>query len=297
MSKFDFSNTISKIQQSYKKDERRANQFGLGNSLETMSENPEDYIVMPEWFKRYYGVMGYPIGKWTQYSGKPDAGKTTACLMAMKAAQDQGFAIVYVETEGKTSERDLLAAGIDPAGVITVNTNITEEVFEGACIALDQIENDYPGAKVLLVIDSYGNTTSMRDSEIKFTEKVGMVGGAAKTNRMGIGAINAKMLTQKISVIIVNYSYANLGSVGETNAGGRALEFACALIISASRVSNYEVTRGGIKVKAGINGRYRTTKNHYIKGLTNPDGTPYMPPKDLNFRITAEGFTVIEKAA
>lgn len=295
MSKFDFSKTINKIQEGYKKDTRRASQFGLGNSLEVMSDNPEDYIVMPEYFARYYGIMGYPVNKWTQYSGKPDAGKTSACLIAMKAAQEQGFAIVYVETEGKTSERDLLAAGVDPAGVITVNTNITEEVFEGATVALDQVAIDYPGSKILLIIDSYGNTTSMRDSEIDFTTQNGMVGGAAKTNRMGIGAINAKMLTQKIAVIIVNYSYANIGLVGETNAGGRALEFACSLIISASRVSNYEVTRGGIKVKAGINGRYRTTKNHYIKGLVNADGSPFMPPKDLNFRISAAGFEVTEK--
>lgn len=294
MSKFDFSNTINKIQQSYKKDERRAGQFGLGNSLEKMSNNPEDYVVMPPWFKKYFGIMGYPFGKWTQISGKPDAGKTTACLMAMKAAQEQGYAVVYVETEGKTSEKDLIAYGIDPKGVLTVNTNITEEVMEGACVALDQIANDFPGAKVLLVIDSYGNTTSMRDSEIKFTQDSGMVGGASKTNRMGIGAINAKMLSQEISVLIINYSYANIGSVGETNAGGRALEFACSLIIAASRTSNYEVTRNKVKVKAGINGRYRTTKNHYVKGLEDEAGQPILLPKDMNFRISAKGFEVIE---
>jgi len=292
---FDFSNSINKLQASFKKDERRANQFGLGNSLEAVSNDPTDYVVMPEWFKQYFGIMGYPFGKWTQISGKPDAGKTTACLLAMKQAQEQGHAIVYVETEGKTSESDLEAYGIDPKGVITVNTNITEEVFDGACKALDILKADYPDAKVLLIIDSYGNTTSMRDAEMDFTQKVGMVGGAAKTNRSGIGAINAKMLNQKISVLIINYSYANIGSVGETNAGGRALEFACALIISASRTSNYEVTRQGIKVKAGINGRYRTTKNHYTKGLVDADGNAIMLPKDMNFRVSAKGFEVIEK--
>lgn len=292
---FNFSDSINKLQASFKKDERRASQFGLGNSLEAVSDNPNDYVVMPPWFKQYFGIMGYPFGKWTQISGKPDAGKTTACLMAMKAAQEQGHAIVYVETEGKTSERDLLAYGIDPKGVITVNTNITEEVFDGACKALDILKADYPDAKVLLIIDSYGNTTSMRDADMDFTQKVGMVGGAAKTNRSGIGAINAKMLNQDISVLIINYSYANIGSVGETNAGGRALEFACALIIAASRVSNYEVTRNGIKVKAGINGRYRTTKNHYTKGLLDEAGNPILLPKDMNFRISAEGFQVLDK--
>lgn len=295
ISKFDFTDTINKIQGTYKKDERRSKQFGLGNSLTEMSNDPKDYVAMPPWFKEYFGIIGYPFGKWTQYSGKPDSGKTTACLMAIKAAQEQGHAVVYVETEGKTTRGDLIAAGIDPKGVIIINTNITEEVFEGTNKALDQISKDFPEAKVLLLIDSYGNTTSMRDSEIDFTSQVGMVGGHAKTNRNGIGAIHAKQMKQDIAVLIINYSYANIGSVGETNAGGRALEFACSLIIAASRVSNYEVTRAGVKVKAGINGRYRTTKNHYTKGLVDEKGDPILLPKDLNFRISAQGFEVLEK--
>lgn len=295
MSKFDFTNTINKIQSTYKKDERRANQFGLGSSLTVMSNNPEDYVAMPPYFKEHFGIIGYPFGKWTQYSGKPDAGKTTACLIAIKTAQDQGHAVVYAETEGKTTEGDLIAAGIDPKGVIIINTNITEEMWEGSITALDQIYNDFPEAKVLFLIDSYGNTTSMRDSEIDFTSQVGMVGGQAKTNRGGIGAINARQLKQDIAVIIINYSYANIGSVGETDAGGRALQFACSLIISASRTSDYNVTRQGISVKAGINGRYRTTKNHYTKGLVDEEGNAILLPRDLNFRISAAGFQVLEK--
>lgn len=295
INKFDFTNTINKIQSTYKKDERRASQFGLGNSLTVMSNDPTNYVAMPPWFKHHFGIIGYPFGKWTQYSGKPDSGKTTACLLAMKAAQEQGHAIIYVETEGKTTEGDLQAAGINPKGVITVNTNITEEVFEGVLKALDQVKNDYPDVKILLIIDSYGNTTSMRDSEIDFTSQVGMVGGHAKTNRNGIGAINAKQLHQDIAVLVINYSYANIGSVGETNAGGRALEFACSLIISASRTSDYTVTRDKVLVKAGINGRYRTTKNHYTKGLVDEQGNPILLPKDMNFRISAKGFEIIQK--
>tara|TARA_R110000868_G_C10973188_1_gene771540 strand:+ start:76144 stop:77031 length:888 start_codon:yes stop_codon:yes gene_type:complete len=292
---FDFTKTKDTIQASFKKDERRAKQFGLGDSLEVMSNDPNDYVVMPPWFKKYFGIMGFPMQKWTQMSGKPDAGKTTMCLMAIKAAQEQNKAVIYVETEGKTSESDLIAYGIDPKGVLIVNTNITEEVFDGALKAIDQIAKDFPGADIFLIIDSYGNTTSTRDANIDFSKENGKVGGAAGTNRLGIGAINAKMLELRISVFIINYSYANIGSVGETNAGGRALEFACSLIIAASRVSNHEVTRDGVKVKAGINGRYRTTKNHYTKGLVDEEGKPILLPKDMNFRISANGFEELIK--
>lgn len=295
MSKFDFKNTINKIQGSYKKDPRRAGQFGLGNSLETISEDPSDFVVLPPWWKAHFGIMGLAFGKWCQISGKPDSGKTTTCMMAIKAAQDQGHAIIYVETEQKTGTQDLINNGIDPDGVIIIGSNITEEIWEGVNVTLDAIKNDYPDAKVLLIIDSYGNTTSIRDSEMNFTTSSGMVGGQAKTNRSGIQSILAKQLTQDIAVLIVNYSYANIGSVGETNAGGRALEFACALIINCSRVSDYTRTVNGVTVKAGINTRFRVTKNHYAKSIKGEDGNPILLPKDCNLRISSNGMEVVTK--
>lgn len=290
MSKFDFSKTINKIQASYKKDERRASQFGLGNSLEKVSNNPEDYVVMPEWYKEQYGVMGLRFGHFVQIAGEPDSGKTSLSLLAMKHAQEQGIAVVYVETEGKTSEEDLIAAGIDPNGVITVHTKITEEVFEGVSTALDALKVDYPDAKILLIIDSYGNTTSMRDSEIDLTQKAQQVGGAAKTNRMGLGAIAAKQLEQEIAVLVVNYTYDNIGSVGKTNAGGKALGFYSMLIIQSSRKAWYERQINGQKVRAGADVLWKTYKNHYAKALKDESGEQILLPKDGVFRISAEGF-------
>jgi RecA/RadA recombinase len=296
MSKFDFTKTIGKIQSTFKKDERRAGQFGLGDNLEQMSTDPNDYVVMPPEmeFEYHFGVPGIPFGKWVQLSGKPDSGKTTTCLLAIKAAQEQGHAVIYVETERKTGYEDLVAAGVDPNGVIIIGSNITEEIWEGVNTALDALKDDYPDAKILLIIDSYGNTTSMRDSELKFTEKVGMVGGHAKTNRSGVQSIIAKQINQEIAVLVVNYSYANIGSQGETNAGGRALEFACALIIQCSRTGNYEVTRDKVKVKAGIHTRFRVTKNHFAKALRDAEGKPRMLPKDANYRISSKGMEVIK---
>ncbi|MCG3175433.1 MAG: Protein RecA [Candidatus Omnitrophica bacterium] len=291
---FDLSKTVERMKELFKKDEKRADQFGLGDSLEKVSSNPSDYIVLPEWWKTHFGIIGIPFGKWIQLSGKPDSGKTTTCLEAIKQAQLQNHIVIYVETEGKTTPEDLITYGIDPNGVMTICTNITEELWENVNTALDVIKDTYPDAKVLLVIDSYGNTTSMRDSEMKFTESSGMVGGQAKTNRAGIQSIVAKQLQQDIAVLVVNYSYANIGSVGETNAGGRALEFIAALIINCSRVSDYTKTVKGKTVKAGINTRFRVTKNHFAKALKDEEGKAILLPKDCNLRITSEGISVVE---
>lgn len=293
MSGFNYDDIIGNIQKSLGKDERRQNQFGLGNSLESVSSDPKDFVVLPEWFKTQFGVLGLPFGKWVQISGKPDAGKTTLSLLSIKAAQEQGHAVIYVETEGKTGPEDLLNAGIDPKKVLTISTSITEEMFDGVNRALDVISDKYPEAKILLVIDSYGNTSSMRDSELNQTEKVAQVGGAAKSNRLGLGAIRARQLKIDIAVLVVNYSYANIGSVGETNAGGRALEFYSSIIINASRKAWYEKTVNGQKVRAGADVLWKTTKNHPAKALKDENGEQIMLPKQTILRISGDGVKLI----
>ncbi len=294
MSKFDFSSTINKIQNTLKKDERRSNQFGVGSSLAKVSNDPKDYVVMPSWWKQNYGVLGIRFGNFVQIAGDPDSGKTSLSLLAMKCAQDQGFGIIYVETEGKTSEDDLVAAGIDPKGVITVHTKITEEMYDGMNLAIEAFFSQFPGEKLLVVLDSYGNSLSMRDSTIELVESNAMVGGAAKTNRTGISSLAAKQITDPIAVLVVNYTYDNMGSQGKTNAGGKALDFHCMLTLQSQRTGWYEKTEDGIKVRAGAFVRWRTYKNHYAKALKDDAGNPILLPKEVNLKISGDGIEPVE---
>lgn len=289
MSKFDFSKTISKMQNSLKGDERRAKQIGLGSSLESVSENPSDYVVMPQWWKDSFGIIGLRFGHFVQIAGEPDSGKTSLSLLAIKCAQEQGYGVLYVETEGKTSKEDLLSAGIDPNGVITIRSKIVEEAFDAANLAIDAFFSDFPNEKLLFVFDSYGNTVSMRDSDLKLTEKVGMVGGAAKINRMGIGSIAAKQINHDIACLIVNYVYANLNSPGKTNAGGKALDLHCMLTIQSSRKAWYEKTVKGEKVRAGADVLWKSYKNHYAKSLKDSEGNSILLPKEIVLRISEKG--------
>ena len=297
MSKFNFDKTIDKVQKSLGKDQRRAVQFGVGDNLERMSDNDEDYVLMPDWWQESYAVRGLPFGKWVQVSGRPDAGKTTISLEAIRRAQEQGYAVLYVETEGKTGESRLLSSGIDPKQMMTIRSKITEEIFDGINRTVDAFFDEYPDAKLLLVVDSYGNTVSQRDSELDMTSKNQQPGGAAKSNRLGLGAIAARQIEHDIAVLIVNYSYANLGSVGETNAGGRALEFFCSLIINASRKSWYERTVNKVKVRAGADVKWVTTKNHFALEQKDAEGNLKLYPKELILRISSEGINLLQANA
>lgn len=289
MSKFDFSKTIKRVQDSYKNDKRMAQQIGLGQALETISTDPADYVVMAPWWKEKFGVLGLKFGHMVQVAGKSDSGKTSISLDAMKRAQEQGCAVIYVETEGKTGPEDLIAAGIDPDGVVCIYSSITEEAFELMLKAVDSVLSDYPDVKLLVVFDSFGNTTSVRDSSLEMTQKSAMVGGAAKTNRLGLSALRAKMSKDPIAVLLVNRTYDNLNSPGKTNAGGDAINFFSMLTVQTARKGWYERTVKGEKVRAGAIVVWNVYKNHYAKALKGEDGQTILLPKSVELKITSEG--------
>ena len=289
MSKFDFSKTIKRVQDNYKNDKRMANQVGLGQALETISLDPADYVVMDPWWKDKFGIMGLKFGHMVQVAGKSDSGKTSISLQAIKKALQQGVAVVYVETEGKTGPEDLIAAGIDPDQVLCVYSSITEEAFELMLKSVDSVLVDYPDAKILVVFDSFGNTTSVRDSSLEMTQKSAMVGGAAKTNRLGLSALRAKMTKDPIAVLLVNRTYDNLNSPGKTNAGGDAINFFSMLTVQTARKGWYERTIKGEKVRAGAIVVWNVYKNHYAKALKDQDGNTILLPKSVELKITSDG--------
>lgn len=294
--KFDFSKTIKTVQDSMEKDPKRANQLGLGNTLSDISNDPKDFIVMPDWWKESFGILGLQFHKIVQIAGDSDTGKTSLALEAIKRAQEQGYGVIYVETEGKTGKADLLAKGINPEGVLTVSSGITEEAFDGALKLWDQFFNDYPKEKLLLVYDSYGNTVSLRDSALDLTKDSQKPGGAAKTNRMGINTMVARMQTDPVAILIINYTYDNIGSVGQTNAGGKGLNFFSMLTLQAKRTGWIEPTRKGQKVRIGALVKWRVYKNHYAKSLFDESGNQILLPAAIDLQITAEGFKLLQKS-
>lgn len=294
MAKFDFSKTIKRVQDSYKKDVRMSNQIGLGDALEEISNDPADYVLMAPWWKEKFGVMGLKFGHMVQVAGKSDSGKTSISLDAIKRAQEQGYAVIYVETESKTGQEDLIAAGIDPNGVVCVNSSITEEAFELGLKAWDSVFVDYPDAKLLFVYDSFGNTVSQRDSSLSMTEKGSMVGGHAKTNRLGLSAMRAKMIKDPVAVLLINRTYDNLNSPGKTNAGGDAINFFSMLTVQTARKGWYERTVNQEKVRAGAVVIWNVYKNHYAKALRGPDGKTILLPKFVELKITDEGIEPVE---
>lgn len=281
MSKFDISKVVSDVQKLYAKD-KKADLVGFGDKLRGTADS--DFVIMPEWWQKGTNTKGIPFGKLVMIAGDSDSGKTSCAITAMKSAQAQGVAILYVETEGKTTAQDLTNWGVDPSSVMLVQSSIAEEAFELMFKLWDSFFKAYPKAKLLVVFDSIGNVVSRRDSQIDLTTENQKPGGKGQINRLGINKLIAKRDDGDAAVLIINYTYANIGSPGKTNAGGKAVNFFSCLTYQTSRKGWIEKTIKGEKVRIGASVQWTLFKNHLDK--TNPG------PKNIILHITSEGISL-----
>lgn len=283
MSKYNLEKVVSDLQKLYhKKNPSLAEKIGLGSKLRTLDAN--NFLKMPQWWVTATNTIGLPFGKLVMIAGDSDSGKTSCAIAAMKAAQEQDIAILYVETEGKTTAEDLLNWGVDPNGIMLVQEAIAERAFDALFAAWDTFFSVYPDGRLLVVFDSLGNVVSRHDAELDMADSNSKPGGKGKTNRAGINRLVAKLEENDAAVLIINYTYDNIGSPGKTNAGGKAVNFFSSLTYQTSRKGWVEATVKGEKVRKGAIVQWKLFKNHIDKA--NPG------PKVVDLKITAEGISV-----
>lgn len=281
--KLDLTKIANTIKKSFK-DEKIAKKIGVGSDLKTLDE--KDFIKLGPWWTESTKTHGIPFGKVTMIAGPSDSGKTSFAIQAMKAAQEQGVTVIYTETEGKTTAKDLIQWGVNPDEVLLIQARIAEEAFELTLRAWDAIKDADEDSKLLVIIDSLGNVVSQRDSTLDLTEDSQQPGGKGKINRLGLNKIVAKMEEDDAAVLLISYTYDNMGSVGKTNAGGQALNFFSSLTYQTARRGWVEKTEKGKKVRVGADVIFKLYKNH----LNKED----MGDKEILFRITNEGMQYIK---
>lgn len=283
MSKFDLSKVVSSVQKLYAKDPKALNKIGMGSRLRGITD--ADFLTMPPWWQQATNTPGLPWGKIVQIAGDSDSGKTSCAIEAMKAAQSQGHAVLYVETEGKTTKDDLTKAGVDADQVMLVQASIAEEAFTYMFDLWEGFFKSYPDGKLLVVFDSIGNTVSRHDVELDLTEGNSKPGGKGKTNRLGLNKMIAMREENDVAILVLNYTYDNFGSPGKTNAGGKGLNFFSALTYQTSRKGWIEKTVKGEQVRVGAVVQWKLFKNHIDR--ENPG------PKVVEMKITSDGFEVV----
>lgn len=281
MKKFDMGSLATTIRKQFKDSPKMAQRIGVGTNLSKLTDS--DYVIMPEWWKQCTGVPGIPFGRLVMIAGDSDSGKTSAAIVAMKAAQSQDVGVIYVETEGKTTEADLVNWGVDPSNVLLVQSSMAEEAFDLLFAAWDSFKSKYPGNKLLVVFDSIGNVVSKRDAEINLAEQNSKPGGKGQVNRLAINKMIAKRDQDNAAILVVNYTYSNIGSPGKTNAGGKAVNFFSSLTFQTTRKGWVEKTVSGEKIRCGALVNWVMFKNHLNKSGDNK--------KSFTLKITSEGIS------
>jgi len=285
MSKYNLNKVLEDTRKLYKTTPSTLSNVGLGSSLHKNEDG--DFIIMPEWWQKGTNTKGLPFGRMVMIAGDSDSGKTSAAIEAMRAAQAQNVATLYVETENKTTEDDLKSAGIDTEQIMLVRESLAEKAYEAMFALWEVFFENYPDGKLLVIVDSIGNILSLHDVNLDLTDGNQKPGGKGKTNRLALNKmiVKTKIDDNKVAILLSNYTYDNIGSPGKTNAGGKALNFFSSLTYQTSRKQWLERTVKGQKVRYGARVQWRLFKNHLNKA--NPGS------KSIELDITADGIKLV----
>lgn len=281
--KLDFASMAEKIRKTFKDDKRSAQVFGTGADIITPSK-PEDFVVLDPWFKEATGVMGLPFGYVFMIAGNSDSGKTSFAIEAIKNAQAQGVHVILVDTEKKTVGTRLTSRGIDPEQIALIRPDYLEDAYDGIDKYVEYIKDADPEGKILIVFDSLGNTPARAEADTDVDDSLQM-GLAAKVNKRGFRRLIPRLNKEKIHILVINQTYANMGSSGRTNAGGNAVDFFSALTFQTSRMKWLEKTIKGEVVRVGARAVWTLYKQHLI-------GDAPLQKKVL-LDVTKDGITLV----
>jgi RecA/RadA recombinase len=243
-----------------------------------LSTDPSDYITssdLNKFWKPLTGLLGLAYGRIFQIAGRPDSGKSTAAMLFMKAAQEQGALVVLWDAEGKfDSVRYKDRIGGDPSQIVVApSRNILEGVQQVVAYVKAAKEMD-PDCKILINWDSVGaSINSAEDEENDDYSK--QPGVTAKEVSWAIRRFN--QLIEKfrdedgnytIAILCINQVYAKIGFMqsGYQQKGGAELEYLSSLILEMSRKKTLTRTKNKQKVKYGIVTSAKVKKNHLFGG-------------------------------
>jgi RecA/RadA recombinase len=209
---------------------------------------------------------------------------TSFAIEAIKNAQAQGVHVILVDTEKKTTGARLTSRGVDPEQIALIRPDYLEDAYDGIDKYIEYIKEADPDGRILVVFDSLGNTPARAEADTDVDDSLQM-GLAAKVNKRGFRRLVPKLNKDKIHILVINQTYANMGSPGRTNAGGNAVDFFSALTFQTSRFKWLEKTVKGEQVRIGARVQWTLYKSHLFDGANLH--------KKIQIDITKDGMKLV----
>lgn len=280
VSGIDINKLVKKAQEAYgKKETGLAGQLSTGKTLVRPTKD-SDFVVWSkgEHWHALTHLRGIPFGKIVQISGKPDSGKSSHAMCFMKDAQDQGVLVILWDAEQKFSATryDQKIGGCSD-NLLVVDTNNILEGAKAIAHLIHAAKEMNPDVKILIVWDSVGasiNSTEDNEENEDYSKQPGVTAkenayAIRKFNKLANKYFNRETGEQTIATLVINQTYANIGSVGQTEKGGTEIYYLSSVIIQLSRKQDLIRTQGGEKYKYGITTRAKVKKNHLHDGDQN----------------------------
>jgi len=162
---------------------------------------------------------GIPSGKIIQMAGMASTGKSFVCLETIRRAQEQGYFIIYYDSESATDQESIISRGIDPSMLLYVPIPTVEELTTSILNILEDLGSD---DRVMIVIDSLGNLSSTKELEDSTDGKGTRDMTRAQKLKALFRTITVKAGILNVPIMAVNHQYAAIGSYfgGNVTAGG-----------------------------------------------------------------------------
>lgn len=273
----DINKLVKKAQESYnKKDSGLSKQLSTGKTIVRPNED-KDYILWTkgDHWKTLTHLRGIPFGRIIEISGKPDSGKSTHAAAFMKFAQDQEILVILWDAEKKFSAKrfDEKIGGCSD-NLLIVDTNNIINGAKAIAHFVNSAKEINPAVKILIVWDSVGasvNSTEDKDDSEDYSQQPGVTAkenayAIRKFNKLANKYINRETGEETIATLVINQTYANIGSVGQTEKGGGEIYYLSSVIIQLSRKQDLTRVKKGEKYKYGIVTRAKVKKNHLFDG-------------------------------
>lgn len=234
---------------------------------EVMGVMVRDWIPMPPPLVEIMKTPGLPCGHIIQVVGRPDCGKTTFALHAVKQVQDVGGIALWLDFEHKFPYDRAVSMGIDMKRLLLVQPRTIEEGFALYVRTLKVMRAKNKTKKIVLVWDSVGAAPCEWELD---EEKGEYAPAAAKAIKGGLRKTRYFLDEVSAAVILINQYYTRTDLKGPSAAyakkdkayGGDGPTYFSSMILEFKRIGSLKKTIKGEKVKIGTISMVESIKNH-----------------------------------
>lgn len=248
------------------------------------------------------GIMNNRI---TALAGPSGVGKSFICYNICRNAQEQGYSIIYIDTEFSIEMNDLSAYGLDTSAdkLRLVRTNKVEEIKVFLTQMLDELKKakieGYELDKVLIVVDSAGQLASNKEVEDAIAGKDKADMSRAKAIKSLFRIINSDLGFLNIPLLVTNHTYMSMDLFPRPiMSGGTGLQYSASTIVMLSKAKlksgdedELDIGQSGIVVTAKAD-KNRLAKPKKVK-FEIDFSTGCNPYKGLEFFCTPENFETV----